>query len=137
MGFRVGAYAKIWKIAEDKGNYAIAQVSVSRKKEDKYVTEFQSNFVRLVGKAYEKGKDIQEVHGGTTIKISACDVTNRYVKEQQKEYVNFVIFDFDFPDNNGGNQRNASTAAPAPAQKQGDSGFMNIPDGIDEELPFN
>ena len=35
-------------------------------------------------------------------------------------------------DNNGGSN---SQAANAPASA--DDGFMNIPDGIDEELPFN
>ena len=33
MGFRQGAYAKIWKI-EDKGNYHVAQMSISRKNKD-------------------------------------------------------------------------------------------------------
>ena len=40
----------------------------------------------------------------------------------------------------GGNRGNggfqAAAPAPAPAFDAGD-GFMNIPDGIDEELPFN
>jgi single-strand DNA-binding protein len=33
-------------------------------------------------------------------------------------------------------QQNAGADAPAPGEAVGD-GFMNIPDGIDEELPFN
>lgn len=37
-------------------------------------------------------------------------------------------------DNSGG--MSFQPAAPAPSQAVGD-GFMNIPDGIDEELPFN
>ena len=41
-------------------------------------------------------------------------------------------------DANAGGYRSAPTPAPAPApvSAAGD-GFMNIPDGIDEELPFN
>ena len=38
--------------------------------------------------------------------------------------------------NAGGFRAAAPTPAPAPASDAGD-GFMNIPDGIDEELPFN
>lgn len=137
MGFRQGAYAKVWRV-EDKGNYSVAQISISRKKDETYETEFQNNFVRLVGTAHDMGKNIQEVKNGTSIKITSCDVTNRYDKEKDKEYTNFVIFGFEFPDNNGGgnagkqNNNNASK----PAGKQND-GFMNIPDGVDEELPFN
>ena len=40
-------------------------------------------------------------------------------------------------DANIGSYRSAApTPAPAPVSDAGD-GFMNIPDGIDEELPFN
>lgn len=142
MGFRQGAFAKVWRV-EDKGNYSVAQVSISRKKKDsdQYETEFQNNFVRLVGTAHDMGKDIQEVQGGTTIKITSCDVTNKYDKEAQKEYTNFVIFGFEFPDNNGGGNAAAPSkkgAAAKKSKKPADDGFMNTPDGIDsEELPFN
>lgn len=142
MGFRQGAYAKVWRV-EDKGNYSVAQVSISRKKKDsdQYETEFQHNFVRLVGTAHDMGKDIQEVQGGTSIKITSCDVTNKYDKEARKEYTNFVIFGFEFLDNNGGGNAAAPSkkgAAAKKSKKLADDGFMNIPDGIDsEELPFN
>ena len=64
-------------------------------------------------------------------KIGACDVTNKYDKEKKTTYTNYVIFGFEEVDgNNGGN--NQSKAAP-----KKDDGFMNIPDGVDEELPFN
>lgn len=140
MGFRsatlndkgqlVGGWAKIWKV-EDKGNYSVAQVSVSRKKDDGYETEFQNNFVRLVGRAHEIGKNIGQPQGGANIQILSCDVTNRYDKDKKQEYTNFVIFDFSM---DGGNVA-ATPKKSAPAKA--DSGFMNIPDGVDEELPFN
>lgn len=132
MGFRQGTYAKIWRV-EDKGNYSIAQVSVSKKNKDsgQYETEFQQNFVRLVGTAHDLGKNIKEVHGGTTIKITSCDVTSRYDKEKEKEYTNFVIFGFEFPDGN------SNTTSNKPANNAAGDGFMNVPEGIDEELPFN
>ena len=41
-------------------------------------------------------------------------------------------------DANAGGYRSAPTPAPAPAPvSDAGDGFMNIPDGIDEELPFN
>lgn len=140
MGFRQGAYAKVWRV-EDRGNYSVAQISVSRKNKEteQYETEFQHNFVRLVGTAHDLGKNIEEVQGGTSIKITSCDVTNRYDKEKQREYVNFVIFGFEFPDNGGGNSGGNKKPASSkkPTKNTSDNGFMNIPDGIEEELPFN
>lgn len=132
MGFRQGAYAKVWRV-EDKGNYSVAQVSISRKKDEVYETEFQNNFVRLVGTAHDMSKNIQEVQGGTTIKITSCDVTSRYDKEKNKEYTNFVIFGFEYPENNNSKPNSGGNK---PATKPND-GFMNVPDGADEELPFN
>ncbi len=38
--------------------------------------------------------------------------------------------------NGGGFRPAASASAPAPSSDAGD-GFMNIPDGLEEELPFN
>ena len=42
-------------------------------------------------------------------------------------------------DSNAGRYQSAPAPAPAPAAPASDmgDGFMNIPDGIDEELPFN
>lgn len=145
MGFRQGAYAKVWRV-EDKGNYSVAQVSISKKNKDtdQYETEFQHNFVRLVGTAHDLGRNIEEVQGGTSIKITSCDVTNRYDKDKKKEFTNFVIFGFEFPDNNsggnsggksGGNKK--STPKKPTGKAAANDGFMNIPDGIEEELPFN
>lgn len=137
MGFRsaitndkgqlVGGWAKIWKV-KDKGNYSVAQVSVSKKKDDGYETEFQHNFVRLVGKAHEIGKNIGQPQGGVNIQILSCDVTNRYDRDKNTEYTNFVIYDF---------AMNNTSAPKNVAPEKKDDGFMNVPDGIDEELPFN
>lgn len=140
MGFRQGAYAKVWRV-EDKGNYSVAQVSISKKNKDtdQYETEFQHNFVRLVGTAHDLGRSIEEVQGGTSIKITSCDVTNLYDKEKKKEFTNFVIFGFEFPDNNSGNSSGNKKSSPKkPSNKAAaNDGFMNIPEGIEEELPFN
>lgn len=138
MGFRQGAYAKIWRV-EDKGNYSIAQVSISRKKKDsdEYVTEFQHNFVRLVGNAHTAIQNVAiPEKGGLSIQITSCDVTNRWVAEEQKEYVNFVIFGFELPNGNNSGNSNGKGSKASSSKKTND-GFMNIPDGVDEELPFN
>lgn len=83
------------------------------------------------------------LHQGTRIvgcgRIQTGSYTN---KEGNKVYTTDVVMDeVEFAesknasaDNSGGNYQQPS--APQPSQAVGD-GFMNIPDGIDEELPFN
>ena len=76
-----------------------------------------------------------------TGRIQTGSYTN---KDGQKVYTtDVVVEDQEFAeskatsDANMGNFRaSAPTPAPAPVSDAGD-GFMNIPDGIDEELPFN
>ena len=65
------------------------------------------------------------------VKIGSCEVTNKYDKEKNTTYTNYVIFNFEDVDGNtnGG-------LKPVGNKPSGGDGFMNIPDGIDEELPF-
>ena len=84
-------------------------------------------------------------HQGMRVSISGRIQTGSYTnKEGQKIYTtDVVVEDQEFAeskavsDANAGSFRQAAPSpAPAPAADAGD-GFMNIPDGIDEELPFN
>lgn len=130
MGFRQGAYAKVWS-AEDKGKYSVGNISISRKNKDtdKYEVEFQDGFVRFVGDAHNALKDLSIDEKGASIQITLCDVTNKYDAEKKKTYTNFVIFDFDVPDNGsaGGKKGGAAKSNPkaAPADEP-----------EDDDLPF-
>ena len=129
-GQKVGGYARVWSV-EDKGKYASAQISTSKKNKDTgtYETDFQKNFVSFVGHAYNKIKGVQiPERKGVPIQIHSCDVTNRWDANKKVEYINFVVFDFDFTDT-------VTTSNTTNNTKVSD-GFMDIPDGIDEELPF-
>ena len=79
-------------------------------------------------------------------RIQTGSYTNR---EGQKVYTTDVVLDdIEFAESKaasdanrggmgmGGGYQSAPAPAPAPMGAAGD-GFMNIPDGIDEELPFN
>lgn len=136
MGFRSGAFAKIWSIEKGNGNYYVADMSTSKKAKDrdgkeiqengktKYETDWSNKFVRLVGTA---AKQAESLKNGDSVKVKSCDVTSKWSKEQNKEFVNYVIFAFD--DDQGDSSR--------PVASSGD-GFMNIPDGVEDEgLPFN
>lgn len=84
-------------------------------------------------------------HQGTKIAISGRIQTGSYTnKDGQRVYTtDVVVEEQEFAeskaasDRNGyGYQQNEPAARPEPSMAAGD-GFMNIPDGIDEELPFN
>ncbi len=92
---------------------------------------------------------------GTKIAITGRIQTGSYTnREGQKVYTTDVIVeDQEFAESKSASERNsgysasynnpAPSSAPAPAASSQDmgsmsaDGFMNIPDGIDEELPFN
>lgn len=123
MGFRQGAFARIWSV-NDEGKYSTANVSVSRKNKDtgKYDVEFSDGYVRLVGSAHEAAKDLglptreefdSQSDKGVSVKISSCDVTNNYDTKTKKLYTNCVMFGFEIPDNNGGDSSNNSGAKSA------------------------
>lgn len=94
--FSTGNYAKVWTLEEPKkGNYIDAQISTSRKDDDgEYYTDF-SGFVRLIGDAKKKAKKLEE---GDVIIITSCGVTNKYDKKKKTTYVNYLVFDFDTPE---------------------------------------
>lgn len=125
MGFGQGKFCKIWKL-EDKGNYHVAEMSTSKKNKgtNEYENDWSNKFVRLVGTAHQQ---IKSIDTSKTVKIGSCEVTNKYDKEKNTTYTNYTIFNFEDTQEN---------SRPAPSQAKGD-GFMNIPDGIDEILPFN
>ena len=81
----------------------------------------------FIEKYFRKGMAI-----GLTGRIQTGSYTN---KDGQKVYTtDVVVEETEFVESKGGNADNATPSRPAPSN--GD-GFMNIPDGIDEELPFN
>ena len=73
-----------------------------------------------------------------TGRIQTGSYTNR---DGQRVYTtDVVVEDQEFAESKaaGGAQTGGfQSAAPAPAPSSAGDGFMNIPDGIDEELPFN
>lgn len=114
-------FAKCWKIypKNDKDQkFTTVQLSTSRKDKEsgKYTTDF-SDYVKMVGEAEKKAKELE---AQDRIKFTKVGVSNSYNKETGKKFYQFICFDFEFD-----NQ-----------QKQGDSSdeFMQLPD--DEKLPF-
>lgn len=131
---RTGGYARIWNF-NDNGKNGTAQISVSKKHNDGdfvvgkvvngYDITFQS-FVTLVGSAYQKVKHYGEIPAnGLPIQIVSCDVTNKYVKEKNKNYTNFTIFGLNIQ-----TPANTNQEVVKPKKKE----VVEEPD--DTELPF-
>ena len=80
---------------------------------------------------------------GTKVAVTGRIQTGSYTnKDGQKVYTTDVVLDdIEFAESKnsqGGGDSNYSYQAPSrPAPSAAGDGFMNIPDGIDEELPFN
>ena len=80
---------------------------------------------------------------GTKVAVTGRIQTGSYTnKDGQKVYTTDVVLDdIEFAESKnaqGGGDSNYSYQAPQrPTPSAAGDGFMNIPDGIDEELPFN
>ena len=104
--------------------------------------EATADFISCV--VFGRGAEFAEkyFHQGIRIVVSGRIQTGSYTnREGQKVYTTEVVVE----EQEFAESKNASSAntqsyqaapAPAPSADAGD-GFMNIPDGIDEELPFN
>ena len=113
--------------------------------------EQTADFISIV--AFGKAGEFAEKYlkKGTKMLITGRIQTGSYTnKDGVKVYTTEVVVeDQEFAESknsasNGGNYDNYANSAPAPASAPVDStpaaagdGFMNIPDGIEEELPFN
>ena len=80
-------------------------------------------------------------HQGMRVSISGRIQTGSYTnRDGNKVYTtDVVVEDQEFAESKAASQANGNNYTPArpePSAASGD-GFMNIPDGIDEELPFN
>ncbi len=96
-----------------------------------------ADFINCV--AFGKAGEFAEkyLRKGTKIAVTGRIQTGSYTnKEGQKVYTTEVVVeDQEFAESKNASSNNNSNSS-APAGDAGD-GFFNVPDGIDEELPFN
>lgn len=129
MGFRQDArFVKVWEV-DNKGNYHVVSLSTSKKNKEtnEYETDFSNKFVRFIGTAHTLAADLKK---GDVIKLGSCEVTNKYDKEKNTTYTNYLVYSFEKEDSNSNSNANQSVS-------KSSDGFMNIPDDVDSELPFN
>lgn len=126
MGFRTGAYAKIWKVEPFSDTSTKLRISISRKNKQsgEYEQDF-SGFVSAIGTAAaKKAACLKE---GDKIKLGDVDVTTSYNKDKNITYTNYKIFSFEV-DNSDSPAPKANNTEPQPAV---DSGEVD-----DSRLPF-
>lgn len=102
-------------------------------------TEQTADFINCV--AFDKAAEFAEkyFHQGMRVLVSGRIQTGSYTnKDGQKVYTTDVIVDDqEFADSKNSGEGGATYSRPTPAQASSD-GFMNIPDGVEDEgLPFN
>ena len=75
---------------------------------------------------------------GTKIGVSGILCVDNYKDKDgnPKQFTYIMVDEVEFCESRNASQQSNSNDSPRPMSSNGD-GFMNIPDGIGEELPFN
>lgn len=122
--------------AEDNPT-AVAKYQLAVKRN--YAREGQPNsdFIRCV--TFGRNAEFTEkyLHRGTKIVITGRIQTGNYTNQAgQKVYTtDIIVEEQEFAESKAVNEERANAAASG--MEADNEGFMNIPDGIDEDLPFN
>ncbi|WP_343210274.1 single-stranded DNA-binding protein [Anaerolentibacter hominis] len=133
------------RYSQGENSLAIARYTLAVDRRFKRSGEQDADFIQCV--VFGKSAEFAESYFKQGMRVTICGriQTGSYTnREGQKVYTTEVVVEEqEFAEsknasaNAGGyNNNNYQTQKPEPSQAVGD-GFMNIPDGIDEELPFN
>ena len=124
-----------------ESNMAIARYTLAVDRRYKREGEAGADFISCV--AFGRSAEFAEkyFHQGLKVVVTGRIQTGSYTnRDGNKVYTtDVVVEDQEFAESKAASQANGNNYTPArpePSAASGD-GFMNIPDGIDEELPFN
>lgn len=136
------------RYSQGENSIAIANYTLAVDRRFKRDGDQSADFIRCV--AFRKAAEFAEkyLRQGTKIAITGRIQTGSYTNQDgQKVYTTDVIVEeqefaeskrANADSNNSGNGSTGNPAETYPSDTTaGPDGFMNIPDGIDEELPFN
>lgn len=124
MGFRTGAYAKVWEVTPMSDTSTKVRLSVSRKNKQtgEYEQDF-SGFVLCIGTA--AARNAVKLDSGARIKIGDCDVTTKYDAQKKITYTNFKMFSFE--DADGNNNSEPDKTDPQPPVDEGEVDENRLP----------
>lgn len=124
------------RYSQGENSLAIARYSLAVERKIKRTGEAEADFISCItfGKAAEFAE--KYLKQGTKIALTGRIQTGSYTnKAGQKVYTtDVVVEEQEFAESKAHGQQ--AQGRPQPSQSIGD-GFVNIPDGLDEELPFN
>lgn len=128
------------RYSQDEHSTAIVRYTLAVDRRFKRDGETSADFISCV--CFGKSAEFAEKYfrQGLRIAISGRIQTGSYTnKDGNKVYTtDVVVEEQEFAESKGSNGSGGRQAAShqTSTPKPGDDGFMNIPDGIDEELPF-
>lgn len=120
------------RYTQGENQTAVARYRLAVDRRFKKEGEQTADFISCV--AFGKNGEFAEkyLHKGTKIAITGRIQTGSYEKEGQTHYTtDIVVEEHEFCESKAAGGNSAPESAPASAD-----GFMNIPDGIESELPF-
>lgn len=133
----MGRLTKDPEVRYSQGNnpMAIAKYTLAVDRKFKRDGEPNADFINCI--AFGKNGEFAEkyLHKGIKILVEGRWQSGSYTnRDGQKVYTNdCVVESCEFAESKNTNQ----SERPQPMPQTGSDGFMSIPDGIDEELPFN
>ncbi len=132
MGFRSGAFVKIWEITPISDTMTKLNVSISKKNKQsgEYEKDFSGFPVCIGTAAAGKASKLQK---GDTIILGDVDVTTRTRPDGKGVYTDFKIFSFELADND---KRGGSGAANTPAKAKKPAHVEENPVEDDSDLPY-
>ena len=126
------------RYSQGENALAIARYTLAVDRRKNSNGEQEADFISCV--AMGKNGEFAEkyLRKGTKLVVSGRIQTGSYTnKDGVKVYTTDVFIESqEFAESKSSGSGETAAPATAPQQASGD-GFMNIPDGIDEELPFN
>lgn len=126
--------------SQNGNNTCIARYTLAVDRRFKQEGGQEADFIPCV--SFGKSAEFAEkyLHKGTKIAVTGRIETGSYTnKDGVKVYTTTVMIEEqEFAESKGSSQNNGGGSNQQPASNNSTSGdgFMNVPDGIDEELPF-
>jgi hypothetical protein len=93
MGFRNGAYAKVWEVKPNSsGKSTSVRLSISKKTGEGQYEEDFSGYAAFIATANTQAAALKT---GDRIKLGDVDVSSRYDREKKERFFNCKVFSFE------------------------------------------